>query len=500
MNWTPPTGDLVRIKDEFLQGLARLETAGGRKTIKGPKGQDSFNLFNVKDNSGRGFRAHDKAEGSNDAYRVYNSVDEAKDDVTSLLARKYPGAVDAQTPEAFAAALKKGGYATDPHYEKKLVGAIKMTKWTPPKDEAWTPPADEAWTPPAGDTVVEGAAVTAPSSPKAEPGWFEPGSKSEAVVRGLSQGATLGFGDEIQALIRSVTGPETYTQLRDEQRAANDASRNANPGTYTAANLAGSAPAFLAGPGALAGTGTVARAAGGMGAVSGAAALGGSQGSASEQLADAALGATTGAVLGGAAQGISSVAGRAADALKGIGAKAPSLAETAASMPGAGAAKVIAANRAAASKGVQLINDNKLLRGVVGAGVGAGTAKLTGTDPTVGAVLGAFGGSRAKDLAPIVQSVAGKAVARGLGTGARIVQGATGPAARAAAASLTTQALTEMSKRKAQSVVKTGEARIAEAVEQGRPEYAAQFEQMNSPTYRAAASKVREDEDDEEDE
>lgn len=54
----------------FLEGLALLETAGGKKTIKGPEGQDSFNLYNIKDFTGQGFRAIDKAEGSRDAYRV----------------------------------------------------------------------------------------------------------------------------------------------------------------------------------------------------------------------------------------------------------------------------------------------------------------------------------------------------------------------------------------------------------------------------------------------
>lgn len=109
----------------FLNGLAQLETRGGKSTVKGPNGEDSFNLYNVKDLSGKGIRARDKAEGSNDAYRTYSSKDDATADVIGLLQRKYPDALKAKTPEEFAQALKRGGYATDPNYVAKLVAVIK---------------------------------------------------------------------------------------------------------------------------------------------------------------------------------------------------------------------------------------------------------------------------------------------------------------------------------------------------------------------------------------
>lgn len=108
----------------FLDGLALLETAGGKKTIKGPNGEDSFNLYNIKDFSGKGFRAYDKAEGSNDAYRTYASKEEAEQDLLGLFGRKYPKALQATDAQSFAVALKEGGYATDPNYVTKLTGAI----------------------------------------------------------------------------------------------------------------------------------------------------------------------------------------------------------------------------------------------------------------------------------------------------------------------------------------------------------------------------------------
>lgn len=108
------------LNPEFLAGLAKLETANGQKAIKGTN-----NLYNIKDFSGGGVRAHDKAEGSNDAYRVYASHEESTADLMGLLRRKYPRALTATTGQEFAQALKDGGYATDPNYVEKLSNVIK---------------------------------------------------------------------------------------------------------------------------------------------------------------------------------------------------------------------------------------------------------------------------------------------------------------------------------------------------------------------------------------
>lgn len=110
--------------ERFLAGLAQLETAGGAKTIKGPNGEDSHNLFNIKDFSGKGFRAYDRMEKSNDAYRVFASREDATREVLGLLERRYPRALTAQTSREFAEALKAGGYATDPDYVEKLTRVI----------------------------------------------------------------------------------------------------------------------------------------------------------------------------------------------------------------------------------------------------------------------------------------------------------------------------------------------------------------------------------------
>lgn len=128
------------IDPAHLLGLAKLETQAGRKTVKGD-GADTRNLFNVKDFSkdGAGIRARDNAEGSNDRYRQYGSYRESVEDLASLLERRYPGAAKASTPEEFARELKRGGYATDPAYERKLASTIRSggAARSPDRPQEW---------------------------------------------------------------------------------------------------------------------------------------------------------------------------------------------------------------------------------------------------------------------------------------------------------------------------------------------------------------------------
>lgn len=141
-------------RNPFLQLVAQLETAGGKKTIKGPNGEDSFNLYNIKQFNKKkpGFVAHDKAEGSRDAYRVYANYDEADADMLDLLRRKYPKAHAAaqkdfgpDTVLEFATGLKEGGYATDPAYVDKLVrlagGKVRPTQPAPTAEVSTDPAA-----------------------------------------------------------------------------------------------------------------------------------------------------------------------------------------------------------------------------------------------------------------------------------------------------------------------------------------------------------------------
>ena len=73
-----------------------------------------------------------------------------------------------------------------------------------------------------------------------------PGSKTDAAIRGLTQGSTLGLGNKAQALIRSaVPGNPTYAELRDQGDVANANAASAHPIAYTAGNIVGSIPSSL---------------------------------------------------------------------------------------------------------------------------------------------------------------------------------------------------------------------------------------------------------------
>lgn len=185
-------------------------------------------------------------------------------------------------------------------------------------------------------------------------------SAPESFGHGAVQGATLGFGDEIngavQALGDKVTGRspgaslvELYRRNRDMFRREDAAAQQANQKSYMGGNLAGGiAPSLVSG--ATVGNGASLLAAlGRNAALGGTAALGGSNADTATGLArDAAIGAGVGGVLGAGAHGLGQLtgklagfaAGRVADIDEGVARKAAATAaeETASARSGAGRA------------------------------------------------------------------------------------------------------------------------------------------------------------------
>jgi hypothetical protein len=90
-------------------------------------------------------------------------------------------------------------------------------------------------------------------APVSEPGFLEPGSSSEAALRGFSNAATLGLGKYIQAPIRAALGEgdpkkgfiDNTAALFNEQRDANDAAQAQHPWWYGGGSVAGAAPMAL---------------------------------------------------------------------------------------------------------------------------------------------------------------------------------------------------------------------------------------------------------------
>lgn len=144
-------------------------------------------------------------------------------------------------------------------------------------------------------------------------------SKLESALRGLAQGGSLGFADEITGALEALLTEKSYEQARDESRANYHAAQEANPMTYGAGEIGGAiGTAFIPGAGAL----NAGKAATFMGRAGLAAAQGGLTGlgqSEADNAKDMAIDTAKGAALGAAMQGVGEKV--AAPALKYVGSK-----------------------------------------------------------------------------------------------------------------------------------------------------------------------------------
>lgn len=117
-------GKAIGVDPSVLLGQWGLETGWGRSVIPGTN-----NLGNIKDFAGGGVAATDNMTGSNDRYRAYETPDAFGQDFAGLINRRYQSALNAGTDaQAYAKALKAGGYAEDPDYERKLVAATDLVR------------------------------------------------------------------------------------------------------------------------------------------------------------------------------------------------------------------------------------------------------------------------------------------------------------------------------------------------------------------------------------
>lgn len=127
----------VGVSPRIIAAKLALETGWGESVIPGTN-----NLGNIKAGKnwdGKTKIALDQAEGSIDAYRVYDDPEAFAKDYVSVIKRNFPDAVGTGNDvDAFSAGLnngKFGSYATDPHYWDKLrktVDSVVIPKETPP--------------------------------------------------------------------------------------------------------------------------------------------------------------------------------------------------------------------------------------------------------------------------------------------------------------------------------------------------------------------------------
>jgi flagellar protein FlgJ len=123
------------VPPHFLVGQAALETGWGKSQISKADGSPSYNLFNIK--AGQGW-AGEVAEASTTEYengkavsrverfRAYGSYAEAFADSARVVGSspRYAEVRGQTEANAFAGALQKAGYATDPAYAAKLTRVI----------------------------------------------------------------------------------------------------------------------------------------------------------------------------------------------------------------------------------------------------------------------------------------------------------------------------------------------------------------------------------------
>lgn len=123
----------LNTQPQVLLAQSALETGWGRHVLKRAHGASSLNLFNIKaDERWQGDQVKvntvEFKQGlirQEPAYfRAYDSIAESFQDYVDFLTHqpRYQKALQvAKEPQAFLAELQQAGYATDPHYQQKVM-------------------------------------------------------------------------------------------------------------------------------------------------------------------------------------------------------------------------------------------------------------------------------------------------------------------------------------------------------------------------------------------
>jgi len=130
------------IPAHFMLGQAGHETGWGKHLIRHKDGSPAYNLFGIKaDKRWHGPVAevttteylHGTARKVKAKFRAYGSWEESFRDYARFLAdnpRYAQARATTHSPRAWANALQRAGYATDPHYASKLSRSIESTQNT----------------------------------------------------------------------------------------------------------------------------------------------------------------------------------------------------------------------------------------------------------------------------------------------------------------------------------------------------------------------------------
>ncbi|GAA4496738.1 flagellar assembly peptidoglycan hydrolase FlgJ [Pseudaeromonas paramecii] len=138
------------LSPEALVAQAALETGWGKHVMPGADGESSRNLFGIKAGSRwQGQQTQMNSLEYEDGkpvmrlsqFRSYNSYAQSMKDYVELIGRhpRYEKArAVAQDPEAYFEALQDAGYATDPHYARKLKQVLRSEAFEQARQEMET--------------------------------------------------------------------------------------------------------------------------------------------------------------------------------------------------------------------------------------------------------------------------------------------------------------------------------------------------------------------------
>jgi flagellar protein FlgJ len=126
------------IPARFIIGQAALESGWGKGEIKKANGMTSHNVFGIKatkDWTGKTVSTvtteyvNGQPKRVVEKFRAYGSYDEAMTDYANILKNnpRYASVLStSRDATSFANGMQRAGYATDPHYAKKLISIMQM--------------------------------------------------------------------------------------------------------------------------------------------------------------------------------------------------------------------------------------------------------------------------------------------------------------------------------------------------------------------------------------
>ena len=135
------------IPASYMLGQAGHETGWGKSEIRGDNGSNSFNLFGIKAGGSWNGKVAEIATAEyvdgiprkvKAKFRAYDSYEESFRDYARLISEnpRYAKAMQSTgSATAYASALQKAGYATDPLYASKLSRAIESAQSAQPSNQ-----------------------------------------------------------------------------------------------------------------------------------------------------------------------------------------------------------------------------------------------------------------------------------------------------------------------------------------------------------------------------